>query len=446
MEKLRLVFLVLIFISSYKKSNCQWQTNPIGTPFSFSITQNSFANFSKPYIWVGSFGSRFSSDTGKTFTLVNNDSNNTFRGDLNDSTLIAYKYSKIFKKNVIQKTLDWGKTWNPYFIINGNDTAFRKENYNFSLINTYDDQHAWLLGDTLNGCHEIWCTENGGDNWQRVQCANVNILINLNVVSAKRLYNIGNTTFMVNPKPDASLIVARDYGKTWDSIHIDKISKNNINPSISSIAFSDSMHGLLSYYKNIFKDTSTFLLRTEDGGYTWNDMTERGLNNMCYAKATSQQLGFYIASAKTYDGTNQHYYSKVSFDNGYTWKVLDTLQHTSFSFKDAEFGMGIQYTKLISYLDLFTGFPPGFASNNDLIKPLKTEVRIYPNPAKEILNLESSQDGKYECINISGQILWSGIAKANQTNTFSISGLASGLYFMKFTSENNTEFKKIIIE
>ncbi len=444
MKKLRLLFIIIVCISSYKKSICQWQTNPIGTPYSFSISQNSFANFTKQFIWVGSFGSRISIDTGKTFTLVNNDSNSTFKGALNDSTLILNKYSNIFKKSVIQKTTDWGKTWNPYFIINGNDTAFKKISYNFKLINSFDEKHAWLLGDTLNGCHEIWRTEDGGNNWLRVPCANVNLLINLKVNSGKKIYNVGSTTFMVNPKPDASLIVARDYGKTWDSIHIDKISKNNIDPSIVSIAFSDSMHGLLSYYKNIIKDTATFLLRTEDGGYTWNDMTEKGLTNMCYAKATNKQLGFYIAS--TSDGANKHYYSKVSFDNGYTWKVLDTLQHTSFSFKDAEFGMGIQYTKLISYLDLFTGFPPGFASSNDLIKPLKTEVKIYPNPATEILNIESSQDGKYECINISGQILMSGIAKANQLNTLPISGLASGLYFLKFTSDNSTEIKKLIVE
>jgi hypothetical protein len=168
------------------------------------------------------------------------------------------------------------------------------------------------------------------------------------------------------------------------------------------------------------------------------------LLDITYAKATSKNPGFYFA--RYYNPTSNKRGAKVSFNNGYDWKILDSTDYYKYQFKDAENGLCVAFIDSFFQVGVFTGFPAGFASNKDAVKPLKTEVKIYPNPAKEILNIESSQDGKYECININGQIILSGIAKANQTNTLPISGLASGLYFLKFTSDNNTEVKKIIIE
>ncbi len=432
---LKKIFILFYLFISFQ-TNAQWAITPFGSPKYLIDPNMTLATYSNRYIWAGINGVKLSSDSGKTFNNI--DSVESINAIINDSIVFGMKYVSSFDNYVIHKSIDYGKNWGIQYFLQGNDTGLLRSN--IYMFNTFNEKYGFIIGDTLKGCHEIWRTQDGGNNWIKIPCSNIKIYFKASIDS--RYCNIGSTTYFVSPQTYKTLLVGRNYGQTWDSI---SLNSTDIDV-ITGISFSDSLNGLLSYKSKSTKDTLNFLLKTIDGGYSWQNISERGLSIISYAKATKKNLGFYIAQYSPSAKNILERGAKVSFDYGYSWKRLDSLMHIKFIFKDAENGISAIYKDTITQLAFFKGFPSGFASSNDLVKPLKTEVKIYPNPAKEILNIESSQDRKYECINISGQIILSGIAKANQTNTLPISGLASGLYFLKFTSDNSTEIKKIIIE
>jgi hypothetical protein len=76
--------------------------------------------------------------------------------------------------------------------------------------------------------------------------------------------------------------------------------------------------------------------------------------------------------------------------------------------------------------------------------PSVTEVRVYPNPAHDILNVQASQPiGKVEVFNVLGQSV-SQFDGEGLTLACDISGLAAGSYIAKITSGTSIQYKKIV--
>jgi hypothetical protein len=74
------------------------------------------------------------------------------------------------------------------------------------------------------------------------------------------------------------------------------------------------------------------------------------------------------------------------------------------------------------------------------------DVRLYPNPVGNILNIELSKlnDVSLEIINISGQIIYS-IASINNTKeSIDVSYLSNGVYFIKLQGEKINKYMKFI--
>ncbi|MCX8532541.1 M28 family peptidase [Chryseobacterium luquanense] len=73
------------------------------------------------------------------------------------------------------------------------------------------------------------------------------------------------------------------------------------------------------------------------------------------------------------------------------------------------------------------------------------EISIYPNPAKDFLNLELPKTVKnfsFELINLPGQM----IMKTENESKINISGIVKGVYLAKITANNHTVVRKVIIE
>lgn len=73
------------------------------------------------------------------------------------------------------------------------------------------------------------------------------------------------------------------------------------------------------------------------------------------------------------------------------------------------------------------------------------EISIYPNPAKDFLNIELPKTVKnfsFELINLPGQT----ILKTENESKINISGILKGAYLAKITANNHTVFRKVIIE
>ena len=435
--KKKLFLLPIIFLYSINVQ-CQWNYNKLKNNNGEFADPMQVFSYSKTHIWVKSDSLRHSSDNGKTFQNVGQVVSG-FSPIFNDSTVLLYQFIPQYHNYFLHKSTNFGKTFYPYYIIEGTDTGFLYTSPDLHI--PFNDKISLLMtSDSSNGCMEIWKTTDASKTWHRVPCKNITL-----DYTGGGAFTIGasvdGVTYQLNSISNNTIIKSRDYGNFWEEItpNIDNDGIKNIT-EILGIAFADSLHGLMSYYKSFQNSLGI----TEDGGKSWKTLKEKYTYQITYAKATANNPGFYFA--RYYNPTSKKYGAKVSFNNGYDWKILDTMDYKDFKFMNAEDGFCAVNKDSFDQIGIFKAFPPGFASNKDAVKPLKNEVKIYPNPAKEILNIESSQDAKYECINISGQIIMSGIAKANQTNTLPISGLASGLYFLKFTSDNSTEIKKIIVE
>jgi aminopeptidase YwaD len=74
-----------------------------------------------------------------------------------------------------------------------------------------------------------------------------------------------------------------------------------------------------------------------------------------------------------------------------------------------------------------------------------TELSIYPNPAKEVLTIETDRSGLYtiEITTLSGQLLYSAkmVGPVIQLN---LSSFQKGLYFLTIRSRNYVRTEKIV--
>lgn len=73
-------------------------------------------------------------------------------------------------------------------------------------------------------------------------------------------------------------------------------------------------------------------------------------------------------------------------------------------------------------------------------------IRVYPNPASNIINIESKNAVSYQVMNAIGQVVTEGAVKANLT-TVNISDYRTGMYFVKVVSDNGkSTIKKVIVK
>ncbi|MFT3796390.1 T9SS type A sorting domain-containing protein [Flavobacterium sp.] len=76
------------------------------------------------------------------------------------------------------------------------------------------------------------------------------------------------------------------------------------------------------------------------------------------------------------------------------------------------------------------------------------DLIIYPNPAKEVLNIKSKsqvQIASVKVYTVSGQLAMS-IMGTNQTATIDVSGLAAGQYFLRIHSDQGSHQAKFTKE
>ena len=72
----------------------------------------------------------------------------------------------------------------------------------------------------------------------------------------------------------------------------------------------------------------------------------------------------------------------------------------------------------------------------------KNRIQIYPNPAQDVLSIESQQPiESVKIYNLQGQLI-----KKDSSNSVDVSQLTTGLYFAQVTVEGNTITKKFIKE
>jgi hypothetical protein len=74
------------------------------------------------------------------------------------------------------------------------------------------------------------------------------------------------------------------------------------------------------------------------------------------------------------------------------------------------------------------------------------EIQIYPNPAKDLVNIVSTSTIKtVEMMNFIGQTVYSNTAVDSKTMKVNVSTLATGVYFVKIATDQGTRITKITV-
>jgi hypothetical protein len=75
------------------------------------------------------------------------------------------------------------------------------------------------------------------------------------------------------------------------------------------------------------------------------------------------------------------------------------------------------------------------------------EIKIYPNPASEVVNVELSENANLQLLDMNGRIiLTESDVIANQKHEISIAGLAEGMYMLKIYNDEFVTMKKVIVK
>lgn len=109
------------------------------------------------------------------------------------------------------------------------------------------------------------------------------------------------------------------------------------------------------------------------------------------------------------------------------------------------------------YTTVFGGEVEGISEEDvyvsiNSVQPLELEGigQAYPNPASDIVNIDFtkqlSASANYKLINTKGQVLLADETNGNGTLRIDVSKLKSGIYWLIFTSGNQTTARKIVVE
>ncbi len=154
-----------------------------------------------------------------------------------------------------------------------------------------------------------------------------------------------------------------------------------------------------------------------------------------------------------YGAGDEIIYSKVGNDQFYDFVVgygdcqAGCIANHTFKFKVNKCS--------VDYLGVFDKTSPSYSipdpinceitSSVKITKIIPEQIKIYPNPAKNSIFIESIKNCKMEVFDLQGQLVMSIILSQN-TSKVDITGLSKGVYFIKVTADEDVMVRKIMKE
>ncbi len=102
-------------------------------------------------------------------------------------------------------------------------------------------------------------------------------------------------------------------------------------------------------------------------------------------------------------------------------------------------------SRLVGWMDIVIGDPICRAYAENLSTQnyeIDSSLKIYPNPARDIIYVSKNDNFKYRIIDCNGRFIIDGIVENNQ---ILISKLLTGIYFITFYNDLIIETKKLVI-
>ena len=172
------------------------------------------------------------------------------------------------------------------------------------------------------------------------------------------------------------------------------------------------------------------------GGATGDDpdffiLTIKGFNNSVY----SDSINFYLADYRDTDNANDYIIDAWTEVDLTSLGNIDSLTFALSSSDNGAWGMNTPAYFCID--DISTSFV-----NVDEIAQINN-VSVYPNPVKDILNINNANNSNIAIYNLSGQLVYTE-QSYNDNVKVNLSGFNNGVYIVTVKSEDNISTHKIV--
>jgi photosystem II stability/assembly factor-like uncharacterized protein len=346
----------------------------------------------------------------------------------------------------ILKTTDGGATW-----VSLDTTMFTTTSSFPDIVYFWDPAHGMAMGDPASTPtpkkYEIYTTSDSGATWTRVPAANLPALTNTaeygitNLFSAAQGYVWFGTTY-------GAMYRSKDMGITWAK-RATGFAANTINGArqdIEDVAFTDSLKGIAL---QITSAGAAYLRNTFDGGDTWTNVTWVGSIGTLDIDAIPG-TNILISTGTTANPDTG--VAVFSIDNGLTWTFIDSTlgSHTAVDFASPLVGWTGQYV-----LATMTGGAWKWSESTPVgyvVRYAETkETQVYPNPAKDMLNVIGASDAnetKFEIIDMQGKVVLSKLSQTYSTyhEILNVEALANGFYVLRVTNSGKVSQHKFVKE
>jgi photosystem II stability/assembly factor-like uncharacterized protein len=449
--KLLRILLVLLFLQLSVEANAQWSVKHLDAS---ELRLNNLVKF-------------------------RNDSLGLFMGD----------------NSMILKSIDAGETWKPIiqktkvnffdFQFVGNSTVYAVgASYNgetrvttSKFIRSLDNGETWdsiasfpekqleslSFLDTktgfVGGFYGIYRTSDSGYHWNLVWDASQLGYGNGNLEqiffpTSQIGYGVG-LGYTKDYLPVHFIVKTTDSGITWDTIC-------TLKYYLTSIYFLNADIGFVGTNSNV-------PLKTIDGGHTWTEVkTDNSQNFISSIQFISDKIGFAtgghlggLTGSNSGSGYSSTLLISKTIDCGETWQTFNSsgiplnsifFISDSTGFVSGAFSLIMKTSGKIN--ELPANYPWYLVDDGSLVKDVEDPnslVKAFPNPTIGILNIQlKNTDQTVQTIRLlssSGQLINVGKPNLNSGNIqFDLSGLVSGMYFLKISFSGKTELVKVLKE
>jgi subtilisin family serine protease/photosystem II stability/assembly factor-like uncharacterized protein len=216
----------------------------------------------------------------------------------------------------IYNTSDGGQNWE-----HQSTAAYDGSTSFCNVIQMFNENDGYTMGDPEGDEFEIYTTNNGGDNWTRVDGANIpnpetNEMGWTGVKDA-----VGNTSWFGTST--GRIFRTQDKGQTWEVF-------DSGEANVSRISFWDENNGVIICQvidQNTGQVQSWSMRKTSDGGENWTAINIPEENQLSDVSAVPGSLGMLVGVkiSQTIPGN----FSAYSMDYGTSWEILDdSVQYT----------------------------------------------------------------------------------------------------------------------
>jgi photosystem II stability/assembly factor-like uncharacterized protein len=355
---------------------------------------------------------------------------------LDAQTAWASGLDRSTNESFVQHTSDGGQTWERKL-----ENGFKDAASYVNFVHFWDEQHGLAMGDPISEDEgtdpffEIYRTEDGGENWQRV--ARDSFLPTSTLPGefgiAGYYQVVGNSVWFSTTK--GNLYYSANRGQSWLGLQA--------TPNMDRISFADSLFGVLS------APADGDLKITEDGGLTWTSIPAPPQPGYIVSLVAIPE-SHYLLAVLLGNPVNGPYATVISRDLGATWQVLDETQNAcvaAFASPTAGYAGEWQPAGRATRMYSYNGDPlSGILSG----KALEADISLSPNPASDMVrvSVETPQPADFLLLvhDANGRLMKRQvIQKADSWNvTLDVRSLPKGLYTLTISTKEGMLSRQLV--